>query len=478
MNRFYSTTIATFMLVGFLLTSCNLKKEDPHQVKIYIKAPDRKGQKVSISSARVLSYKMDTLTTGVLDSSGTTTLTFSLAQPAFPYIYIGDSSFSLYTEPGYDLRLSLNHNKLSVQGTGAIPYEYIDSINSITGRFRTSGGKEFDQLTPKEVVLRIDSMISIVKKIDSSFFNQYNPPLPSQQNLQARTKSILLFYHSYLKDSAAVPREYVSKYLSQKAYIGSMPMTRSSLTNQNYAYLALFRSYLESQIVNPIWDSPEAESDLEMVALADKKIQSYPALKEIQEYARAFNLLYWLRQDGPDSQTDSIRAIFTKTLPQSDYLSDLKEELDKWDKIAPGRPAPSIAAKTPDGQTFSLSDLKGKVIYLDVWATWCGPCKEEFPHSEKIQRKFKGNPNVAFVYLSIDQDMEKWKKYLQKNPQLKGVHVNQPQNDQPADIWQSYRLSGIPRYILIDKAGRIVQAKAPRPSFGEVEDLINQTLMN
>jgi len=124
------------------------------------------------------------------------------------------------------------------------------------------------------------------------------------------------------------------------------------------------------------------------------------------------------------------------------------------------------------GGTTSLADLKGKYVYIDLWATWCNPCKQEIPHLQKIEKQFH-DKNIAFVSISIDDknDHETWKKMV-TNKQLTGVQLFADQ------AWNSkfvkdYRVSGIPRFILIDKEGKIVNPDAPRPSDTKLLELLN-----
>jgi thiol-disulfide isomerase/thioredoxin len=76
--------------------------------------------------------------------------------------------------------------------------------------------------------------------------------------------------------------------------------------------------------------------------------------------------------------------------------------------------APPFVVTTLDGQRISMDDLKGKVVLLDFWATWCGPCREALPHMQKIAKKFDGEPLVV-LSVSLDQNEQKWKDFIAKN---------------------------------------------------------------
>lgn len=123
------------------------------------------------------------------------------------------------------------------------------------------------------------------------------------------------------------------------------------------------------------------------------------------------------------------------------------------------------------GMSFEniLNLYKGKVIYLDFWASWCRPCKNEMPHSLKMQQHFKGK-DVVFVYMSSDRDANAWKNSVK---QLKLTGENYLVSGK---VWNEYNtlfnVRYIPRYILIDKEGKIVNENAKRPSsFESIKDI-------
>jgi thiol-disulfide isomerase/thioredoxin len=132
------------------------------------------------------------------------------------------------------------------------------------------------------------------------------------------------------------------------------------------------------------------------------------------------------------------------------------------------------------GGTTSLSDLKGKYVYVDVWATWCGPCKREIPSLKKIEGQYEGK-NIEFVSISIDDarrsgSLEKahasWKKMIVEKD-LKGIQLFSDKAWQ-SDFIRGYKIDGIPRFILIDPDGNIVTADAPRPSNPKLIELFDE----
>ncbi len=154
----------------------------------------------------------------------------------------------------------------------------------------------------------------------------------------------------------------------------------------------------------------------------------------------------------------------------------LKKEFPK------GTPSPTFSDyENYDGTTTSLSDLAGKYVYIDVWATWCGPCKAEIPFLKEIEKEYHGK-DIQFVSLSIDDDRshkgswdkahEAWKAMV-ADKELGGIQLFAPKGWQTEFI-QAYKINGIPRFILIDPAGNVVSPDAPRPSSDELKELLTE----
>lgn len=142
-------------------------------------------------------------------------------------------------------------------------------------------------------------------------------------------------------------------------------------------------------------------------------------------------------------------------------------------KLAKGTPSPIFENyENFKGGTTSLADLKGKYVYIDLWATWCNPCKREIPFLQKVEKQFH-DKDIEFVSISIDQkkDHDTWKKMVEDKA-LTGVQLF-ADNDWKSQFVQDYMVSGIPRFILLDKEGNIISPDAPRPSSPELVEVLN-----
>ena len=117
-------------------------------------------------------------------------------------------------------------------------------------------------------------------------------------------------------------------------------------------------------------------------------------------------------------------------------------------------------------EEISLSDYKGKYVLIDVWATWCAPCLESRPEFKDIASKHRDSDKIVFLTLSVDSSTEKWKSYIKKE----GVNNDTQElliiKGMDTQFGKSYSIKTIPRYILIDTKGLIVNANLPKPSDG------------
>lgn len=212
-------------------------------------------------------------------------------------------------------------------------------------------------------------------------------------------------------------------------------------------------------------------------ALKDESFQKDAFAKESSEFTALLDSK--LKADTESLEKGNFAPEFKTALKRSfesfhQYAADQYERVSKANKMV-GKASPGFDYENFKGGKTKLSDLKGKYVYIDLWATWCAPCRAEIPYLQKIEEKYHGK-NIEFVSISIDKakDNEKWKKFV-TDKKLGGVQLF-ADKDWESEFVVNYGVTGIPRFILIDPQGNIVKSDASRPSDPELDKQLSALL--
>ncbi|MCI1189240.1 TlpA family protein disulfide reductase [Hymenobacter sp. DH14] len=187
-----------------------------------------------------------------------------------------------------------------------------------------------------------------------------------------------------------------------------------------------------------------------------------------------FQFYSWKLNFNPDAVVAAYPA-FRAHNRDSTFARTLRTLIVQQLAVQVGSPAPAFTLLDNTGKKVSLADLRGKVLYLDFWGTWCAPCLQEMPASIELKQKMNGR-DVAFVYISVGDKEEKWQQVLAAQHLLSpnSVHLRSPEGD---DVASRYQVQVFPTYWLIGRDGRILTRTAPRPSAGaEAVAAIEQAL--
>lgn len=177
---------------------------------------------------------------------------------------------------------------------------------------------------------------------------------------------------------------------------------------------------------------------------------------------------------GGDEAMPEIFAEYKKTSTNPEALAKIQPVYDRLSRLIPGVEASDFEMQTVDGKSVHFRDIigKGKVTYIDFWATWCGPCCGEIPFVEKLVEKYKGNPNIEFLSISLDNDLKKWHQKLEKDQPLWPQFVI-PENFDSI-FAKEYNITAIPRFMIFDKEGKIININAPRPSSDKIDTFLQK----
>lgn len=170
-------------------------------------------------------------------------------------------------------------------------------------------------------------------------------------------------------------------------------------------------------------------------------------------------------------ELDKMFSAFTPQVQQSDLASEIARKVKAQRAVQPGNPAPDFTLKTLEGTDFTLSSLKGKVVIIDFWASWCGPCRKSIPALKEIYAEYK-DKGLEIVGVANDTKEENWRKAVEED-KSEWIHVIDvfPKNS-PGEVISQYAVQYIPSYFLVDKEGKIVGKLEKEEIRGKLDELL------
>lgn len=160
------------------------------------------------------------------------------------------------------------------------------------------------------------------------------------------------------------------------------------------------------------------------------------------------------------------QAFSPKVKKYGPFIKELEGELANMKKVCPGEPAPDFTTTDVNGNKVSFSDMKGKYIILDFWATWCVPCRRSFPHVKALYNKYKDKGLDVFCVADNDGQLDQWREAIKKDGVdmfhhvLRGMKASvvngKYEMDKTNDISDKYAVHYLPTKYLIDQEGKII----------------------
>ncbi len=237
------------------------------------------------------------------------------------------------------------------------------------------------------------------------------------------------------------------------------------------AYQNSIHNYLQYivsvQMNNDISDTEKFHSLL--FKAADSLLTNHPFTLQKQKTDILLTMVRYF--DLPvlfDTEYKKYQSVF----PESVSLPLIETEWKK--KTGSELSTPSFRLKNTSGQYVDIKDLRGKVVYIDFWGSWCKACLLQMPNSAKVQEKLK-NEAVVFLFIDFFDSKEKWLKCIRER-KLGGLHIKAEKADE-AYFDEVFGINqGFPRYALLDRDGRLITTAAPHPNDDQLENFIRKYL--
>jgi thiol-disulfide isomerase/thioredoxin len=198
-----------------------------------------------------------------------------------------------------------------------------------------------------------------------------------------------------------------------------------------------------NKVFEPVYMSMVEQHQGKVAEIVSKNTSSLASLAGIQQL-------------DPDKYLDIYQKVYadlSARFPNSQYLGKLKQDIDSFSKLASGSVAPDFTFDTPEGKKMSLSSLKGKVLLVDFWASWCAPCRKENPNVVRMYKKYH-DKGFDVLGVSLDESKDKWVAAIKKDG-LMWHHVSDLQGWR-SEACRLYGIESIPFAILLDKEGKII----------------------
>ncbi len=385
----------------------------------------------------------------VTDSNSSFKISFPLSQPN--YFRIGRNI--VYLSPSDQIRVTidyLNPQKALFDGTHSIENTYLKSTPYPKQGSYLEAEDGIQSTIPStiEYVLkqynnRNKDLLAIKEKVNSKFFRlelaRCNADL-------INSLSNISFYYTYVKKISKDSLPYYKKQVDSLTIPLIQKYSINFLKEENLQ-LGVYRNILGIVIKY----QPKG-------TIIPQKIQDWIKCNEIKDKALSLE-----NKSEINELKKEANQISTIT-----YKNALMKTIDELTKINVGDEAKDFLLTDLNFNKVSLSTFKNKVIYLDFWATWCGPCIANRPYLDSMIHLFKDNKDVVFLSVSIDDQKDQWLTYLKKKITYKYEYIVD-RND-----IQDYHIVSIPRMILIDKAFKIVNLNAPPPNAKGLEKLLIQ----
>ena len=235
--------------------------------------------------------------------------------------------------------------------------------------------------------------------------------------------------------------------------------------------------------VDAIYVLNQIKNGVELAKIPTKNFASTAKIKFVIKNATTNRLLNeevlqsivnHLSLQGMDEDMADVMVQAKQKVTEKPVLDSLNALVAKYQGVIKNAVAPSFTLSDKSGKALSLSDLKGKIVVIDVWATWCLPCRETLPAFLAWREKYKTQSEICFLTISIDDEnaKDKWLQFL-KDYKMDGIELFADKN-----FIKDYAVSSIPRYVFVDKEGKIIDGYAPHSISPDFEVLIQKAIGN
>jgi peroxiredoxin len=409
---------------------------------------------------------------GILDSSkiskeGDFKIQTSIRGAGSGIVLFNNKFANIYLESGKNLNLGINPLTFPEDLTFEGELGAVNNYLRLAGKLEKNTAipqEELFVLEPEKFISLSDSILELklqllkeyvirYPELDSTFIKTHKTDI---KYAWATQRLLYPGYYALLRGKIAdLPKDYHNSYLKD------LDINNSSLLYSS-VYQGFLEDYLDYRQVVYLQNNPQVEKLWYPESVARfRVIQQEFTDTLVKDFVLFSSMSDHLDNFGTD-HLETFLTNFQLNCHNEDFKNLIDQKISKLKTLERGNPAPEFTALNSEKKTVSLSDYKGSLIYINLWATWSPWSLQEFPYWESLVRKFEDR-GVRFISISMDfiKDLNNW-KYVIENKNLQGIHLIQ---DPESRIWyDQYFINDLPRYMLIDQDGNIISVHAPRPS--------------
>ena len=264
-----------------------------------------------------------------------------------------------------------------------------------------------------------------------------------------------------------------SEEIKDKAFASTM-FTDESIVNSRFG-MGYFQNFIIQVVLEGKTDRSRSMEYINYKEAYDKLPNHMPE-GELLKLGRETSLFKMVEYKEPYVEISDYLNEYMMTYQDSTFLQEftaqflLGYEQQISEKVG-------LNLLKADGSVIRFQDIlienKGKVIYIDYWASWCAPCIEAMPYAEALRNEY-ANENIIFVYLSSDNDQSAWKKAAERYGLSNLENSYLSLNHKNSDWVQSLKIQTIPRYLIIDTNGKLVESDAPGPKDPNIKTILEK----
>jgi thiol-disulfide isomerase/thioredoxin len=463
-------------LLLLVLTSLIACKNDAEKTKKEDQKTVLSGKIDGFREANLIVQYLQVSDTIELSNDGTFSYELNLVNPTYINIINGVNNIQLYMIPNSNLNFTTGVSdfvaEMEISGGDSEINDYmLKQIDVIAQTAFNSA--EF--LFASDINVFLSSFRLFENTLNKNFddFKQNHSDKNAvfvqleQKRLMFLTSPLLMQYYVSLAGAGNIPDTKLTDMINQiqKEIDINNAENLKFIEFKNFITYYVYSKYVEKvNAENIVVETVEDYGDL-VFGIIENHITDSFVFEEVY-YSFLSDIVNSYGVNGMQKFFDRYKEISSN----QDRINQLDAVFSIWGKLAPGQASADFAFQDLNGKVYTLADFAGKYLYIDVWATWCGPCIREIPHLNKLKDNMKGR-NIDIVAISVDDKRSTWEQYVKTN-NLGGIQLY-ADGSWNNEFMKFYMITGIPRFILIDRKGNIIDSNAQRPS-GGVESYLLQ----